>query len=364
MSERRTRSERFRLRAFVTVLASAAVLGLGTARALGATALAEIRVSPDTTLQLGALTTPPGGVVRDDLHGSLTLAALGPIPAGANVDAYDRLPNGDQLLSFDTTIVLPGGLTVRPADVVKYNGSIFSVVFDAAAHAIPQGVDVDAVTVRGGALLLSFDTTVDLGSFRADDEDLVLFDQSGFSAFFDGSAAGIDPALDLDGVELLECNDHLLLSFDGSGTVGALRFDDEDVLEFDRVSAWQMAYDGSANDPDWSAADLDAISATVDPGPGPATVFGQTVRFDPDKTTFRWTAPALYRAVRGSFAAPGSIGAYLVTMSWSGSGTSFPDVAVPSAGAGLWYLVKPGGCSLTSWQSTLGAEPGRDASIP
>jgi len=205
---------------------------------------------------------------------------------------------------------------------------------------------------------------VDLGSVRADDEDFVLLDQGAFSMFFDGSAAGIDPALDLDGADLLECNDHLLLSFDGSGTIGGVTFDDEDVVEYDRASTWQMAYDGSARDPDWSAADLDAISATVNPGPGPPAVFGQTVRANANKVSFQWNVAAQFRAVRGAFALPAQVGAYAVTMSWSGSGTSFIDAAVPPASTGLWYLVKPAGCTQTSWQSTLGAEPGRDAAIP
>ena len=53
-----------------------------------------------------------------------------------------------------------------------------------------------------------------------DDEDLVRFDGVTFSLFLDGSAAGVAGALDLDAVHHLDPNGHLLLSFDGSGTLG------------------------------------------------------------------------------------------------------------------------------------------------
>jgi hypothetical protein len=99
-----------------------------------------------------------------------------------------------------------------------------------------------------------------------------------------------------------------------------------------------MAYDGSARDPDWTAADLDAISATVDWARVRSSFFGQTVRASADKVSFGWTLTADYRAVRGSFATPAGVGSYAVSMSWSGSGTSFVDTAVPRprGASGTW----------------------------
>jgi hypothetical protein len=41
----------------------------------------------------------------------------------------------------------------------------------------------------------------------------------------------------------------------------------------------------------------------------------------------------------------------------------FTDEETPPAGAGFFYLVRPD-CPVGSWQSTLGAEPGRDAALP
>jgi hypothetical protein len=321
-------------------------------------------VSPDTTVTLGAATVNDENVAVDNLAGTVTVQSIGSIPAETELDAYAVGSHGEQLLSFDTTVLLPGGGTARPGDVWRYDGVSYSVEFEAAARGVPNGANLDAVALYASSLLLSFDVSLDLGGVDAEPEDLVLFDGSTFSIFFDGSAAGIAPGLDLDAADYLPCDGHLLLSFDGSGSVGGINFDDEDLLEFDRVANWELAYDGSAHDADWSPADLNAIQAAVNLGPGPPVVFGQTVTADANKTSFKWSSVVPFRLVFGSFSSSAGIGAYAVTATIMGTGNNFTDAAPPAAGTGLWYLVKPGGCSQTSWQSALGLEPGRDAAIP
>ena len=46
--------------------------------------------------------------------------------------------------------------------------------------------------------------------------------------------------------------------------MGGVDFADEDVLEYEG-STWTLTYDGSAEDADWAAADLDAVTL---PEPG------------------------------------------------------------------------------------------------
>ena len=81
----------------------------------------------------------------------------------------------------------------------------------------------------------------------------------------DTSSAGIDPTLDLDGAHRL-ANGNLLLSFDGSRSVGTtpVFFDDEDILEYDPTgSSWELAYDASVQVAGWAdGPDLDAFDAT------------------------------------------------------------------------------------------------------
>ena len=85
---------------------------------------------------------------------------------------------------------------------------------------------------------------------------------------------------------------------------------------------------------------------------------------DVDKATFRWPNSVAFRSVRGSFVSSTDIGTYAINNIALGVGATFIDAAAPNAGTGYWYLVKPGGCIQSSWQSTLGSEPGRDPAIP
>ncbi len=232
-----------------------------SAPVVAATPLIDLQSSPDITVDLSGTIPDDEDVAVDDLAGTVTLVGLGNLPESADLDGYHRLPNGDQLFSLDTTSELAGGLTAAPGDVVRFDGTSYSLALDAGAQGLPPEANVDGVSViEGGDLLLSFDTTVEVNGNTVDDEDLVRFDGVTFSLFLDGSAAGVAGALDLDAVHHLDPNGHLLLSFDGSGTLGGVDFDDEDVLEYDPVGGtWEMAYDGSTQHSGWPQGDLDAV---------------------------------------------------------------------------------------------------------
>ena len=115
-------------------------------------------------------------------------------------------------------------------------------------------------------------------------------------------------------------------------------------------------------------ADADAVLNACDncpgyanPGQGPV-VFGETiVAVTPD--TFTWASPADVMFVRGDLA---SVGSYQVDDSGVLIGaTSLTDAAVPATGTGYYYLVRlAGSCTVGSWQSVIGAEPGRDQVLP
>ena len=172
-------------------------------------------------------------------------------------------------MAFDISVALPGGVTANAGDVVRYDGVTYSVEFDASAEGVPEGVKVDAVTTAvGGNLVLSFNTSVALSGNTFDDEDLVEFDGISFSGLFDGSGEGIVQSLDLDGAHIFESNGNLALSFDTSGTVGGVTFDDEDVLEFTPgAGTWEMAWDTSVERAEWSSgADVDALQLVPEAG--------------------------------------------------------------------------------------------------
>lgn len=238
---------------------------LGLAVPVPALAQSVIAASPDVTITLGAanVVTSDNAVAADNQLGVVALQNLGAIPDSADVTGYADAGGGVFLFSVDTTVSLTGGVVAAPNDVVSWNGAVHSILFDGATRGIPNGVQVDAIGFSNG-LVLSFDTDVALpGGITAADEDLVKVIGSTYSMVFDGSSFGIDRALDVDGAQALVGGGYLV-SFDTAGTVGAVTFQDEDILR--NVSGtWTLEFDGSNADADWGPADMDALQV---PEPG------------------------------------------------------------------------------------------------
>jgi len=234
-------------------------------------AFATDEISTDITTDLGGTVAADEDVVEDSGAGAPAKIALGTLPAAADVIGYSIATNGDILFSLDIASSLAGGVEVTPRDVVRYNGSVYSIEFAGADHAVPAGTKIDAIGLVSGDLLLSFDVTVELDAVTADDEDLVRLDSTQpdvWSLYFDGSAHGVPAGADLDGADVLDATGHLALSFDISGSAGGVSFDDEDILDFDPVGdSWTMRYDGSTHFASLAAADVDAVFA-----PEPAAI--------------------------------------------------------------------------------------------
>jgi hypothetical protein len=228
--------------------------------AMPATAQEIVSASPDITIDLGAsaLITADEDVAVDNQLGIVVLENLGVLPDASEVTALGLDAKGDRLIAFETTTALAGGVVARPGDVVRYDGATYSIEFDASAAGLPSGTLTDATSLSATGLLLSFDTTVDLGGgLIAADEDLVVWNGASFSLALDGSAVGVDSALDVDAAQDLGRGIYVM-SFDTSGTLGGVDFDDEDVMRLDG-SSWSLEFDASAADADWSSADLDAV---------------------------------------------------------------------------------------------------------
>lgn len=231
--------------------------------AIPATAQEVISASPDITIDLGAsVIAADEDVVLDNQLGVVTLENLGDLPDASDVIALALDGNGDRFISFDTTTLLSGGVVARPGDVVRYDGAAYSIEFDVLSAGLPFGVATDATSRSPNGLYLSFDTTVDLGGgIVAADEDVVDWNGASFTMVFDGSAAGLDGSLDVDAVQGLDAGS-FLLSFDTTGQIAGLFFDDEDVMRFDGVN-WSVEFDASAVNSAWAAADLDALMVPV-----------------------------------------------------------------------------------------------------
>ena len=172
------------------------------------------------------------------------------IPAASDVDAFDVLPNGTLLMSFDITTTLPGIGMVMDADVVRFTptdlGDVtagsFSWYLDGSDVGLTTvGEDIDAIDLApDGRLVVSTLGTASVPGATALDEDLLVFNatqlgattQGTWQLFFDGSDVALtDVNEDVWGVWLDDLTQDVYLSTLGNFTTSdGVTGDDDDIF--------------------------------------------------------------------------------------------------------------------------------------
>jgi hypothetical protein len=246
---------------WVLIRSTCLALAAAAAGPSAATPLDGIAWSTDVAVDLDGLLLRPGEVVRLFQGEPLAFIELG-LAADIDITAFHLGAEGELLLSAAQSFIFEEAL-VEPRDVLQTHWMGAGLLFIGAQNGIPDGIAIDAITRdAGGVLVLSFDGSFTLGEVSIEDDDLVAFTEWGPVLSFSGAEAGIDPALDLDAADFLNQTGNLLVSFDGSGVVEGVVFDDEDVLEYDlNTGDWSLAWDASAAYAGMAAADLDALFA-------------------------------------------------------------------------------------------------------
>jgi hypothetical protein len=121
------------------------------------------------------------------------------------------------------------------------------------------------VSGDGGPLLFAVASTANLGGATYQNEDIISFDGSSFSMYFDGSDV-MPTGLTIDAFDIATAND-LLFSFAGGGSLpGVGSFVDSDILRFRATSLgqttagmWTMYFDASDTGLSGSTEDIDAV---------------------------------------------------------------------------------------------------------
>jgi hypothetical protein len=222
--------------------------------------------SPDIHVDQSGTVVGPDDVAEDIEIVMPAVIDLGPLPDGAEVNSYSPVSATDQYFTLAHTVQLPGGVTAQPRDVVLWDGVSYTIAIDGGSFGFPDGAAIDALAINPFTFTswLSFDTTVELSGNVFRDAD--VFDEL-FNRVFDSTAAGVPAGMDVDAVGMIPATNDLLLSFDVGGTLGGITFADEDVLRYDPDGdTWTMVVDTSATQPNWAAADLDALTPVPEPG--------------------------------------------------------------------------------------------------
>jgi len=121
----------------------------------------------------------------------------------------------------------------------------------------------------GQSLYLTVASNGTVGGVTAADEDILYFDGSAWSLFFDGSDVGVGTS-DLTGFHRLDA-DSLLMNFSGIHTIDGVTFEPQDIVRFDATSlgattsgTFSMYFDGQDVGFDTSAEEIDALSLLTD----------------------------------------------------------------------------------------------------
>ena len=124
----------------------------------------------------------------------VSTAASGSVPPGANVDGFAQQDASTFYLSFSNDTTLPGLGAVQDEDVVKWDGSAWSVFFDGTAKGfVNKELDVDAISVRAGVLYFATAGAKNPPGVTgtADDADIYSWNGTSFARVFDASANGV-----------------------------------------------------------------------------------------------------------------------------------------------------------------------------
>jgi hypothetical protein len=173
------------------------------------------------------------------------IAVLGP-PVHAQRTLY---------LSPDVPTDDPGGSATifLPWDVIEYKGGAYNPT---PAHSFPANTAVDALHKmdRPNHWLLSVEAPATLGATTFQPEDVILFDGANYFMYFDGSAQGVPPGVNVDAV-FLETDDFgdLIISFDVPTTIGANTYEPADLVRYTGI--YSLYYDASAVPPGVALSD-------------------------------------------------------------------------------------------------------------
>jgi len=195
----------------------------------------------------------------------VTTAPYG-LPAGANVDGFDRASATTFYMSFTGQVNVPGIGNVQDEDVVFFNGTSWSLFFDGSVRGLTGGsaTDLDAISIVGGQLYFSTDNgAIPPGAGGVgDDADIYLWNgASTYTRVIDASAAPytLPAAANVDGFVRVDAT-HFYLSFSATSTtvpvLGAVQ--DEDVVYYNN-GVWSVYFDGTAHGLTTDNLDVDAF---------------------------------------------------------------------------------------------------------
>jgi len=176
-----------------------------------------------------------------------SLLPPGSLPAKVCIDALGILSQNEIVISLDEDATINATL-YADEDLIQFNGSNFSLWWDGSLNGLPAQANLDAVyiiSVSPQVFLFSLEENATLpGVGLVADEDVIRFSDGTFSIEIDGSSIGIPESANIDGIGKRHYTQNYVFSLDGATTLGGKLYDDADVVEY-TGSGFEMYFSSS-----------------------------------------------------------------------------------------------------------------------
>lgn len=179
-----------------------------------------------------------------------SLLPQGSLPPEVNVDALGKLGLNEAALSLDEDALVGGIGLVADEDILSFNGSNFTLWWDGSAAGLPPEVNLDALHINSvSPKNFHFSLKEDAflpGIGLVADEDVIRYVEGiGFSMTLDGSSVGIPPEANVDAFAIVPNTGNFVLSLEGANFLGGNLYDDADLIEYN--GSFFVFFDASLN---------------------------------------------------------------------------------------------------------------------
>jgi hypothetical protein len=222
-----------------------------------------------------ASTTLPTNHSLIEFHGASayklvqqTLSAL--LPAETDIDALDFINSNTIVFSLREDAVLPGVGKVADEDLLLWNGSTISLLWDGSANGLPPETDIDVVDVTNfGWLTFCFSlregTTLPAPIGKVSRNDAIEWQNgSGFTRiFFYGT--DIPPETNLDAFSSLSSN-NVVISLNAAANIKGTSYGKADLIQYDIMGgSYNSFFNAAANGipPEVNIQDCEATATAI-----------------------------------------------------------------------------------------------------
>jgi hypothetical protein len=279
---------------------------------------------------LGGTQVLPQQVVR---HTGAGYAAVVSLPPQVAIGALHRRGDGAVLFAPTHNVVL-GGVTYGSRDVVAYNGSTYSLIFDGSVMGVPGNARIDALFLDpDGSPVLSFDVPVKLATVWRMPSSLLRFDGA-WTQVWDGPAAGVPASVNVVGADRSPSGE-LVVTFDIPIRIAGTLFRQGQLVRWTGT-----AFEDAGTDPTWPPSaqlrDFSFLPAAGD--------VAETLRVDKDggsALSLSWSASCVvsdadYEVYQGSI--PGGFSNHVPALCSTAGATS---ASLPAPAGDSYFLIVP-----------------------